>query len=127
MVTIPIFVFLFSGDAPSSLPGPCADGRKVNSAKILFFRAKIFFFILQALHLAAFQGHALTVAKLIELGADPNIQTTTGSQPKPNLNLNLNLNSNMQTTTGSCFPTFFLSNGLFFPPTVAKRKELGRV
>ena len=32
-----------------------------------------------ALHLAAFQGHAMVVSKLIELGADPNKQTTTGS------------------------------------------------
>merc|ERR1712216_632334 len=32
-----------------------------------------------ALHLAAFQGHAMTIAKLVELGADPNVQTSTGS------------------------------------------------
>ena len=32
-----------------------------------------------ALHLAAFQGHAMCVAKLISLGADPNAQTTTGT------------------------------------------------
>ena len=34
-----------------------------------------------ALHLAAFQGHAMVVSKLIELGADPNKQTTTGTTP----------------------------------------------
>lgn len=32
-----------------------------------------------ALHYAAFQGHAMVIAKLIDLGANPNTQTVTGS------------------------------------------------
>eukprot|EP00960_Hanusia_phi_P000443 12251-Hanusia_phi.AAC.1 len=34
-----------------------------------------------ALHKAAFQGNPLVVSKLIELGADPNVQSETGATP----------------------------------------------